>query len=77
MRYPATFSALIQKLTAKTDSIDSIDSKLYLQHVINPLLVFKKFSDLIEDTGFRIRRITKCDVFQATATPRLYQFSLA
>jgi len=46
MRYPATFSALIQKLTAKPDSIDS---KWYLEYVINPLLVFKKFSDLIED----------------------------
>ena len=46
----------VQKLTVKTDSIDS---KSYLQYVINPLLVFKKFSDLIEDTGFRIRHITK------------------
>ena len=51
-----TFSALFHKLTVKTDSIDS---KSYLKKIINLLLVFKKFSDLIEDTGFRIRYIEK------------------
>jgi len=54
------FSALFQKLTVKTDSIDS---KSYLQKIINPLLVFKKFSDLIEDIGFRISQLARLKGF--------------